>query len=281
MGWVLLWALCPLILALFPHVCNDNCDVLRRMGIISYSSPRFAPNASATWGGNRCLYAPRAVLQALRICFGKTGCPHGFNANETDSAGARNTTLSSQFASLGLRGGTFLTCLFLLSLPLCSEGRSPGAPEKVSQAQINELAASLERVHRTLIEEPGIRRPGESFPLYIRRLAAPLPGEPSGRYVARIEGYLRSFDRATQETALGRRMPSLQENSAANRALWQRAVSSLSYLPGRMVKIHAVWRKLRKAGDTKNLPTADLGTEIAQTLDLAITALDALRDATP
>ncbi len=149
----------------------------------------------------------------------------------------------------------------------------------VSQRKINEMAASLDRCRRTLIETPAIRQQGETLPAYIQRISAPLVGESKTGYLKRVSSYVRALARTANETASFRVPPTLKHADAANQSLWQRATRDISYLPKRMDHVAAAWSHAEQ--HTEPEQTKALATEILETVQLMIDAYTNLRDAAP
>lgn len=160
----------------------------------------------------------------------------------------------------------------------------------LTQRQINALAAALQRAHRALVEETGLRHQEEPFEAYFTRIAAPLSGETPAPYKKRIEGYLSALERASQASAAFRSVPHLQDTSPENQRCWRDVAHPLRFLPGRLVKTQAAWRREQAAKKTPPTPrhpgpdppgSSDLGSELAQTLRLINSASEALRNARP
>ena len=149
----------------------------------------------------------------------------------------------------------------------------------LSQRGINEMAAALESVRLTLIEDTGLRRPQEPLPVYLDRLALPQSGEAAGVYDSRMEGYLKSLRRAVVATAPARHSLFLRHTDAANQQCWQRAAQALSLLPARVDKLERAWRQARRGDRAAADPR--LGGQLAQTLGLVLAGYSALRDARP
>lgn len=153
-----------------------------------------------------------------------------------------------------------------------------GAQERLTQRSINEYAAALERARFALVEETRLRLSGEPLSAYLRRIAQPLPGEPTIAYRARITSYIRSLSLCAEATTPLHHMPLLWDNGERNRQSWQRAVRSMSLLPVRTRKLRAAWHSFA----VKNAQAQrSLDAELAQTLDIVLAAFAALRDATP
>lgn len=140
-----------------------------------------------------------------------------------------------------------------------------------TQHRINEMAAALETVRRAVLEQPGLRHPGESLSAYLTRLTAPLPGETEIRHHARVEGYLEHLSRAADATASAHTVPSLRDNEAANQDLWRRSSRDLSDLPRRVTRLKQDWQAHPQA----------VPGELTTTFWLIQDALNALRDARP
>lgn len=169
----------------------------------------------------------------------------------------------------------------LLALLVISGGHPACAdpPAPLMQYRINELAADLLKARRALNEETGLRQPNEPLHTYCERIAAPLPNESPIAYKTRLSGYIETLAQTIRATADARRVPLLRDNSTANRELWQRATTKLSYLPKRLARLRAVWQQQRLHPGV-GTETA-LGAEMEETLLLMQNAYQALRDARP
>ncbi len=151
--------------------------------------------------------------------------------------------------------------------------------EPVTQRQINEWAAALQRARFTLIEDTGLRQPGETLDAYLRRVAQPLPGEKSPAYRTRIEGYIGALAQATHATAPARHIPQLRDGSQVNRQTWQRATRMLSLLPARLLRLRGAQQASQHPGGPES--ARSLEAELIQSMDVVLAAFSALRDARP
>ena len=152
----------------------------------------------------------------------------------------------------------------------------PGKP--VTQAKINDYAAAIERCKRELLESPHLRIRGETLPVYMNRICGVLPAESRTQYLHRVAGYVRSMEHAVEATDGGRIVPTLVHADAANTAHWARISKDLGYLPKRMDHVRDAWRIAEHAPDGNG---AQLGSEMAETLQLMLDAFGHLRDAAP
>jgi len=170
-----------------------------------------------------------------------------------------------------------LLWVFLVALPAAAQN----SPASLTQRRINEIAAALERAHYQLIEGTGARHSGETLPDYFAHLMAKLPQETPAQHKARIEGYLAALSRVTSASAPLRRMPVLNDNSARNRQVWQRAVQALAELPGYTSRLRTEWpHEAQKLSSPAAKPDS-FDSELAHAVWLVTTALSALRDAQP
>lgn len=173
-------------------------------------------------------------------------------------------------------------CLLILfaSLSILGAKAKPPAPSPLlTQRQINVFAAELDRVIYTVVDGAGLRRSQESLPDYLRRIALRIDGETQTQYQKRIESYLSVFLKADRATASLRRLPPLRDTSPTNHALWQKTIKSLNYLPGRLARMQAVWKRAKSEARPSGNNT--FGQELDQTLNLILFARDCLRDARP
>jgi hypothetical protein len=171
--------------------------------------------------------------------------------------------------------------LFAAVMAAASPGRALAAgPRTVAQFRINEWAAGLLRAHRALIEDPGLRLPGEPLEVFTERIAAPLPGETEARYRERVDSYVASVQRAADVHRLCVALPVLHDTDASNVALWRKAVEASGHLHFRAAKVRETWLAFRHRRPNRT-ETRRLGMEIAQTLLVLKTAYEALRDARP
>ena len=146
----------------------------------------------------------------------------------------------------------------------------------LTQRRINTMAACLLQAHIALVETPGIRRPAEPLSAYFGRLFALQPGEKPAARRARIEAYLTALDQAADRTAGLRKIPSLQTNTASNRALWQQTSLNLSDVSAYMKKARTEW-----AVEKSRPFAAETAKTVAQTIWHIQNAYAALRDVLP
>lgn len=182
------------------------------------------------------------------------------------------------------------TCSWTLALLLSTlSGLAPIAARSqtvsITQHRINEVAASLERAHHILIEDVGKRLSGEPLPSYLTRLTAPLPAETPAQRKARVDSYITALAQAATQSASLRRMPALNDTSAGNRVLWQRAVQALNELPGCVSKLRVAWRHDQEKPPVKpgaqEKPSEAFIPLLSRAVWLVTTALGNLRDAQP
>jgi hypothetical protein len=158
----------------------------------------------------------------------------------------------------------------------CASGQAPPA----SQRQINDIAATLERCRIALLETPRIRKARESLPDYINRFAAPQPQETGDQYRLRIGTCIKALEATAASLQSVKSVPPLAHNDASNRALWNRAVRDINWLPKRMTHVGVAWRTVCAPGVTSSA-YQQLASEILQTLRLILDAASNLRDALP
>ena len=162
------------------------------------------------------------------------------------------------------------------------------APRLLTQRDINVMAANIEDARTALIDNAGLRHPGEDLHLYLRRIARPLQGETSNAYTTRIQRYLDLLARSAQTTQPGQHLPALRDNSPANRALWERTTRALQLFPARVVHTQTAWQRaliLNHStpvnGTIGKAKPISFDAELAQTVGLLIAIDDGLRDAKP
>lgn len=172
----------------------------------------------------------------------------------------------------------FLTLLCAGALLAQGSGAARSSTAPLTQRRINAMAAALEQARHALIEEAGLRLPGEGLPTYLARIAAPLPGERAAAYKTRLDSYLAALDRAVEATAAARRMPRLRDESLENRRLWERAARIASYMPARNARLRLAWKRVANGAEP---PSRRLPQELRASLNLVLSLLDALRDARP
>ena len=177
----------------------------------------------------------------------------------------------SSFAPGPKRRSMLCAVLFLIGMLLSAPGHA------LTQRGINELAASLLRTHRLIVEEPGLRLPQEALPAYFQRLLSAQPGEKTAARKARIEVYLNSMHQSTESSSDARKTPSLHNVSPANRELWTQITQYLSDLPGDLRKAIATWR--REAAGSSGLKESS--EAFARFFWHVQNAYAALRDALP
>ena len=153
-------------------------------------------------------------------------------------------------------------------------------PASIGQHRINELAGSLLRAYRALVEEPGLRRDGERLEPYMERIAAPLPGEPAGRYEARESAYIAALERAEAREQICTTVPILRDTSAANAAAWKKAANASAVIPARVTAVRELW-SAQKGHQPSAAAARKLGLRMAQAILVIKLAYDALREARP
>ena len=148
--------------------------------------------------------------------------------------------------------------------------------DALTQRRINTLAACLLHAHIALVETPGIRRPAEPLSTYFERLLALQPGEKPALRRVRIDAYLTELGQTADRTVDFRKIPSLQTNTASNRALWQQISLNLS-------DVSAYLKKARREWETEKARpvAAETVKTVAQAIWHIQNAYAALRDALP
>ncbi len=170
------------------------------------------------------------------------------------------------------------------------------AAQTITQRDINVMAASIEDARSALIDNAGLRQPGEDLNRYLRRIALPLPGETPTNYKTRVKRYLELLTGSVEATRFHRRLPLLRDTGSANRALWEHMMRDLQQFPARVAHTQAAWQRVQhvskaspSAVSTKNAKVsanqsviaAHFDSELAQTVSLLIAIDDGLRDARP
>jgi hypothetical protein len=158
--------------------------------------------------------------------------------------------------------------------------RSHAQTQRISQTRINEYAATLLRAHRVLIEDPGLRRPGEQLSPYMHRIAAPLPGESEALYRARIAGYVTNVEKQLDRRLLCITVPALTDTDPQNTAVWRKATAASAELPGHMEQLRTAWASV-KSGPIRRTVTDRLAVELDHMLIAIKTAFESFRDARP
>ena len=154
-----------------------------------------------------------------------------------------------------------------------------------TQRGINEMAATVEAARRALLDDAGLRKPGEALTPYLRRIALPLPAESRANYLARINGYLALLEQSAAATKTARALPALRDGSAANMAEWKRTVGALQYLPARLQKTERAWNMthylVSNLDSAPSVPSTHFDREMEQTVQIVIAANEGLRDVKP
>ncbi len=176
-------------------------------------------------------------------------------------------------------GGIRLAVSILLGasvgVPAGAQVRTP-----LSQARINELAASLLRAHWALIEVPGLRHDGERIEAYMDRIASRQHGESHSTYLARVDSYVAAIERAAGVHDRGADDPTLSDATDVNVACWNRASRASRSLPAHAAKVREAWNIVRrKRPDLAALK--HLGTELVRAFLSIKVEYDALRQARP
>lgn len=162
------------------------------------------------------------------------------------------------------------------------------APRAITQRDINVMAASVEDARAALIDNTGLRHPGEDLNVYLRRIAHPLPGETPQVYKTRIQRYLDLLARSANAAQWGQRLPALRDSSPTNRALWERTTRALQLFPARVAHTRTAWQRALTQnhsapanGVSEKERLTFFDAELAQTVSLLIAIDDGLRDAIP
>ena len=143
------------------------------------------------------------------------------------------------------------------------------------QRRINELAAILRRPQKDLSDAKNLRKEGETLESYMTRLSTRGQNETALGRNLRIEGYVLSLEKTSEEAKSWRRPTKLHDSSAGNLKLWSLIWKSIDALPVRVEKTKSVWKRL-KSGEK-----ALLGVELSASLRTLKIGTDALRDARP
>jgi len=159
----------------------------------------------------------------------------------------------------------------------------------ITQRAINEVAAPVEMARRALLEEAGLRRPGEGLSVYVRRIALPLSGESNATYKKRIARYLTLLADSAKVALMLSAVPALHDTSAANKAQWDHLVHVLPILQGRVHKTEVAWQQALKnaqrltatAKEEVSAKNAHFDTELEETMQVVLAASNTLRDARP
>ena len=166
------------------------------------------------------------------------------------------------------------TCLLLLCFALSGAATGQGTIT-LTQRQINEAVAPLEKVRRLLIEDTHLRGANEPIAAYVARLVQMQAGETPVQRQERIGGYLAALSQAADATKSLRRVPALCNSDADNLRIWKSITQELTILPARVVRLQAAWRNEQKGAPSH------FDTELLRTLLVLIAAKDHLRDARP
>ena len=167
-------------------------------------------------------------------------------------------------------------CILLLAATGRRADAQPGRP--TTQLQINDYAAAIERCRRELLDQPRLRQPGETLPVYLGRICSPFPGETRTAYLHRAAGYVRSIEKAVEAANPGKVMPTLVHADSANTAHWTRITKDIGYFDKRVEHVRAAWNLVEHSPDLK----ADkFSAEVLTTLQLMLDAYGHLRDAAP
>lgn len=200
-----------------------------------------------------------------------------------DKRHVRRVWLDNRSGSIAALVGVWLLIASIAHAQTEKADRRHTDTEAATQRRINEVAAAVEQVRRTMLDETGLRKPGESLSEYIRRIALPLSSETARLYRQRIDHYLALIDAATQalNTEWFAHRPALRDTSEANQTLWKRLIRTQGFLSARVVKTRRAWhpQSTNQKFDQKIDPKFD--QELDATFQLVITASDTLRDLRP
>ena len=193
-----------------------------------------------------------------------------------------------------------LACLltFCTAMGVSAQTAPLPAAQTITQRDINVMAASVEDARAALIDNAGLRQPGEDLNRYLRRIALPLPGETPAVYQTRIRRYLDLLTRSVDATRPHKRLPVLRDTDPANRAVWEHTMRDLQQFPARVAHTRAAWQRAQhaakvsssigsakaesaKSSANQSVLAARFDSELAQTVSLLIAIDDGLRDARP
>jgi len=152
--------------------------------------------------------------------------------------------------------------------------------QRVSQTRINEYAATLMRAHRVLIEDPGLRKPGEQLSPYMHRIAAALPRESDSAYLSRVESYITNLERCLDRRSLCTTVPALTAADSQNAAEWRKAVAESAELPARLEHLRAACAAVR-AGANRRPASDRMAVELDRMLIAIKTAFEYFRNVRP
>jgi len=176
-----------------------------------------------------------------------------------------------------------VAAIFLCFLMLFAPFRVAAQAKSISQTRINEYAAALLKVHHALIEDTGLRRPGEQLGGYVQRIVQPLPGESVDRCQKRLDTYMSTLAGVTESRNLDTVIPALRDNSRANVEKWKIATRTSAELPAQLSRDIAARKQERFPASTR-FPQgyqSSFGHELTKTVLLIKAAFEALRDARP
>ena len=152
----------------------------------------------------------------------------------------------------------------------------------ISQTRINEYAAALLKVHRALIEDGDLRRPGEKLDDFMRRIVTGQPAESKDHYIQRLGSYFEALRSLRDRSKLCMAIPALHDTSPANVDRWKRAVGASTELPDRWERVRVAWTHA-DSGGTHELVRGPNGmaAELTKAVFTIKTAFEALREARP
>ena len=171
-----------------------------------------------------------------------------------------------------------LAAAFMLTAGLaCGQAPCP----VMTQHRINEMAASLDQLHRSLVDDPHLRLPGESINAYCLRMASKLPKESPAEWQNRQALWQRLVLSAARATQCLRTAAKPHNTSAANLSLWASATTAARALGQDAGRLDPLYRT-EIAGASRSIPAerayaAGTATALIHAADL----LEALRAVLP
>ncbi len=169
--------------------------------------------------------------------------------------------------------------IFSMCFSLQSLSVSLARCEGITQRGINNYAAALQRARYAVIENTGLRNPGEALVPYLMRISSPLPGESRSKFLARVSKYISAIINASKETEDLKSAPDLIDTDQVNRKAWNHAVRYSLLFPREVVKLKSDWNHVKKKNSIES--SRRFQNEFINCIQTDLAEFDILRDVLP
>lgn len=151
----------------------------------------------------------------------------------------------------------------------------------ITQHRVNEMAAALDQLHRSLVDDPHARMPGEPIEAYCLRMAGKLPKEAPAVWQKRQALWQRLIQSAARATKCLVMPVKPHITSAANLSQWASATTAAQGLEHDSRRLDALYRSEIAGGGRSIAAERAYAAGTASALIHASELLEALRAALP